>query len=70
MLLVAPEADLLGFRLNFVLSYSVLVPLTMLVALRPWQTLRVPVPRQSASTTADDANVSLRASQARRSNCP
>jgi Glycosyltransferase family 87 len=37
MLLIAPEADLLGFRLNFVLSYSVLVPLTMLIALRPWQ---------------------------------
>jgi hypothetical protein len=37
MLLVAPEADLLGFRPNFVLSYSVLVPLTMLIALRhPW----------------------------------
>jgi Glycosyltransferase family 87 len=36
MLLVAPEADLLGFRPNLWLSYSVLVPLTMLIALRPW----------------------------------
>jgi len=38
-LLVAPEADLLGFRPNFVLSYSVLVPLTFLLALRPWSVL-------------------------------
>jgi hypothetical protein len=38
MLLVAPEADLLGFRPNLWLSYSVLVPLTMLIALRPWHT--------------------------------
>jgi hypothetical protein len=37
MLLVAPEVDLLGFRPNFVLSYSLLVPLTMLIALQPWR---------------------------------
>jgi hypothetical protein len=37
VLLVAPEADLLGFRPNVWLSYSVLVPLTMLIALRPWR---------------------------------
>ena len=37
MLLVAPEADLLGFRPNLWLSYSVLVPLTVLIALRPWR---------------------------------
>jgi len=37
MSLIAPEADLLGFRPNFVLSYSVLVPLSLLVALRPWR---------------------------------
>ena len=37
MLLIAPEADLLGFRPNLWLSYSVLVPLTMLIALRPWR---------------------------------
>jgi hypothetical protein len=37
MSLIAPEADLLGFRPNFVLSYSVLVPLLLLVALRPWR---------------------------------
>ena len=36
VLLVAPEVDLLGFRPNLWLSYSVLVPLTMLIALRPW----------------------------------
>jgi hypothetical protein len=46
MLLVAPEADLLGFRPNLWLSYSMLVPLTMLVALRPWQTLVAPAWRQ------------------------
>jgi len=38
-LLTAPEADLLGFRPNYVLTYSVLVPLTLLVALRPWRAL-------------------------------
>jgi hypothetical protein len=70
MLLVAPEADLLGFRPNFVLSYSVLVPLAMLVALRPWQTLTVPVARQGASTTSDDANALLQATPAGRSPGP
>ncbi len=35
LLLVAPEADLLGFRPTFVLSYSVAVPLAFLLALRP-----------------------------------
>jgi len=41
-LLTAPEADLLGFRPNYVLSYSVLIPLTMLLALRPWTLCRSP----------------------------
>ena len=36
-LLTAPAADLLGFRPNYVFTYSVLVPLTLLLALRPWQ---------------------------------
>ncbi len=39
-ILVAPEADLLGFRPNYVMTYSVLVPLALLLALRPWQALR------------------------------
>jgi len=39
-ILTAPEADLLGFRPNYVLTYSVLIPLTLLLALRPWQALR------------------------------
>ncbi len=45
-LLAAPEADLLGFRPNFVLSYSVLIPLTMLPALRPWTFLSKSVARE------------------------
>ena len=40
MLLIAPEADLLGFRPNLALSYSVLVSMTFLAAMRPWQLLR------------------------------
>jgi hypothetical protein len=39
ILLVAPEADLLGFRPNFWLGYSVLVPLLVLCALHPWPVL-------------------------------
>ena len=53
LLLTAPEADLLGFRPNYVLSYSVLVPIAILVALRPWQTLRPTVP--PAAPGADSA---------------
>lgn len=37
MLLTAPEADLLGFRPNYVMTYSVLVSVMFLVALRPWR---------------------------------
>ncbi len=45
-ILAAPEADLLGFRLNYVLSYSVLIPLTMLLALRPWALMSRPLARE------------------------
>ena len=40
VLLAAPEADLLGFRPNFTLTYSMLLPLMVLLALRPWVMLR------------------------------
>jgi hypothetical protein len=35
LLMAAPEADLLGLRLNYILCYSTLVPLAVIWALRP-----------------------------------
>src|SRR5206468_2215186 len=41
--LTAPELDLLGgFQLSPAMCYSVLVPLVILLALRPWRGLQVP----------------------------